>query len=117
LLNQFRDLKGNSIAADPMPSAQPFGLDNPADEITLAGKDGKLLGAVKLGKITVEPATPPIPGQPAGPQTKYYATSSASKAVYTLSAFSFAQLDKPAQLYMAKPRPAAPSPSPAARAP
>src|SRR5271156_2080265 len=65
LLNQFRDLKSESIVADPMPSAQPFGLDNPALEITLIGKDGKELGAVKLAKINVKPTTPPIPGEPA----------------------------------------------------
>ena len=34
-----------------MPSAQPFGLDNPALEITLTGKDGKELGTIKFAKI------------------------------------------------------------------
>ncbi|MGB3550181.1 MAG: DUF4340 domain-containing protein [Candidatus Binatus sp.] len=107
LLNQLRDLKAQSIVADPMPSAQPFGLDNPTAEITLAGKDGKELGTVKLAKISVKPTTPPIPGEPAGPRTEYYASSSASKAVFSLSDFSFAQLNKSAPLYMAKPPPAA----------
>jgi len=111
MLNQLRDLKGTSIVADPMPSAQPFGLDNPAAEITLVGKDGKELGAVKLAKISVKPTTPPIPGEPAGPRTEYYASSSASKAVFSLSDFSFAQLNKPAPLYMAKAPEAAPSPA------
>ena len=101
LLNQFRDLKGESIVADPMPSAQLFGLDNPALEITLAGKDGKELETVKLAKISVKPAAPPIPGEPAQ-RTEYYATSSGSKAVYSINDFSFAQLNKPAPLYMAK---------------
>jgi len=109
LLNQLRDLRGVSIVADPMPSAAPFGLDNPAAEITLVGKDGKELGAVKLAKISVKPTTPPIPGEPAGPRTEYYAFSSASKAVFSLSDFSFAQLNKPAPLYMAKAPEAAPS--------
>ncbi|MFZ2060730.1 MAG: DUF4340 domain-containing protein [Candidatus Binatus sp.] len=107
LLNQFRDLKGESIVADPMPSAQPFGLDNPAVEITLIGKDGKQLGMVKLAKISVKPTAPPIPGEPAQ-RTEYYATSSGSKAVYSLSDFSFEQLNRPAPLYMAK----APQPPP-----
>ncbi|MGA7870316.1 MAG: DUF4340 domain-containing protein [Candidatus Binatus sp.] len=111
LLQQFRDLKGNSIVADPMPSAQPFGLDNPAVEITLTGKDGKELGAVKLGKISIKETTPPIPGEPAGPRTEYYAASGAGKAVYSMSDFSFAQLNRPALLYMAKPPAAAPSSS------
>ncbi len=88
LLNQLRDLKGESIVADPMPSAQPFGLDNPAVEITLIGKDGKELGTVKLAKIRVNQTAPPIPGEPPQ-QTEYYATSSDSKAVYSMSEFSF----------------------------
>ncbi|HWJ39514.1 MAG TPA: DUF4340 domain-containing protein [Candidatus Limnocylindrales bacterium] len=109
LLNQLRDLKGESIVADPMPSAQPFGLDNPALELTLIGKDGKPLSAIKLAKISVKPTAPPIPGE--SPQrAEYYATSSGSKAVYTLSDFSFEQLNKPAPLYMAK----APAPPPQA---
>ena len=116
LLNQFRDLKGTSIAADPMPSAQPFGLDTPADEITLVGKDGKALGAVKLGKISIKPTAPPIPGEPAQ-RTEYYASSSTSKAVFAVSDFSFEQLNKPAPLYMAKPPPPAAPPSPAAGLP
>jgi Domain of unknown function (DUF4340) len=109
MLNQFRDLKGESIVADPMPSAQPFGLDNPALEITLIGKDGKDLSTVKLAKISVKPTAPPIPGEP--PQrNEYYATASGSKAVYSLSDFSFEQLNKPAPLYMAKaPEPPPPS--------
>src|SRR6266436_5473446 len=109
LLNQLRDLKGESIVADPMPSAQPCGLDNPALEHTLIGKDGKKLGAIKLAKISVRPTAPPIPGEQ--PQrAEYYATSSGSKAVYSLSDFSFEQLNKPAPLYMAKaPEPPPPS--------
>jgi hypothetical protein len=111
LLNQFRDLKGQSIVADPMPSAQPFGLDNPTLEITLVGKDGKELGAVKLAKISVKETAPPVPGEP--PQrAEYYATSSGSKAVYSLSEFIFEQLNRPAPLYMAN-APGASAPAPA----
>jgi hypothetical protein len=109
VLNQFRNLKGQSIVADPMPSAQPFGLDSPAVEITLIGKDGKELATVKLARINVKPTAPPIPGEPAE-RTDYYAISNSSKAVYALSGFLFDQLNKPAAQYMAKA--AAPSPSP-----
>ncbi len=108
LLNQFRDLKGQSIVADPMPSGQPFGLDNPALEITLIGKDGKELATVKLAKINVKSTEPPIPGEPAQ-KTEYYAISNTSKAVYAMSEFSFTQLNKPAPLYMARAPQAAPS--------
>ena len=107
LLSQLRNLKGSSIVADPMPSAQPFGLENPALEITLVGKDGKDLGTIKLSKMSVTPTQPPLPGERPGPRDEYYATSSASKAVYALSEFSFTQLNKPAPLYMSKSEPAA----------
>jgi hypothetical protein len=111
LLNQLNNLKGKSIVADPMPSAQPFGLDNPALEITLLGKDGKELAALKLAKIDVKPTAPPIPGEPAQ-RTEFYANSNASKAVYSLNQFLFEQLNKPASLYMARTAPAA-APTPA----
>jgi hypothetical protein len=111
MLSQLRSLKGTSIVADPMPSAQPFGLDNPSLQITLLGKDGKSLGTVKLARITVTQNAPPLRGEPSGPRSEYYAESSASKAVFALSDFSFTQLNKPAALYMAK---APPVPAPAA---
>ncbi|HYL60228.1 MAG TPA: DUF4340 domain-containing protein [Candidatus Acidoferrales bacterium] len=115
MLSQLRNFKGTSIVADPMPSAQPFGLDNPSLQITLLGKDGKSLGSVKLAKITVTQSAPPIGGEPRGPRSEYYAESSASKAVFALSDFSFTQLNKPAALYMAK-APPAPAPAPASAA-
>jgi hypothetical protein len=102
LLSQLHDLKGSSIVADPMPSAQPFGLDNPALVIALTGKDGKDLGTIKLSKLSVTPTLPPLPGETQGPRDEYYAASSASKAVFALSEFSFTQLNKTAPLYMAK---------------
>jgi hypothetical protein len=102
MLSQLRNLKGSSIVADPMPSAQPFGLENPALEITLVGKDGKDLGRIKLSKMSVTPTQAPLPGEPTGPRNEYYATSSASKAVFALSEFSFTSLNKPAPLYMAR---------------
>jgi len=102
----LRNLKGSSIVADPMPSAQPFGLDNPALQVTLTGKDGKELGTIKLSKMSVAPTEPTLPGERPGPRDEYYATSSASKAVFALNEFSFTQLNKPAPLYMAKAAPA-----------
>ena len=111
LLNQFHDFKGTSIVADPMPSAQPFGLDNPALEITLLGKDGKELAALKLAKISVKPTAPPMPGEPAGMRAEYYASSSDSKAVYSISDFLYGQLNQPESTYLAKAPAAAPSPA------
>jgi hypothetical protein len=63
------------------------------------GKDAKNLGTVKLSKITVKPTGAPEPGQAAGPRTEYYADSSAGSAVYSISDFSFSQLNKPAAVF------------------
>ncbi|HTR62689.1 MAG TPA: DUF4340 domain-containing protein [Candidatus Binataceae bacterium] len=98
-LDELRDLKGVSIVADPMPSPVPFGLDQPAIAVTLMGKDGKNIGTVKLSKITVKPTGAPEPGSAAGPRTEYYADSSAGTAVYSISDFSFSQLNKPSAVF------------------
>jgi len=111
-LDELRDLKGVSIIADPMPSPVPFGLDQAAVEITLNGKDGKPLGTVKLSKITVKPSGAPEPGETPSPRTEYYASSTAGKAVYSISDFSFSQLNKPPALFHAKSA-STPTPSPA----
>jgi len=110
-LDQLRDLKGTSIVADPMPSFMPFGMNAPAIDIALAGKNGQQLGEIKLSKISVTPTTAPAPGEQAGPRTDYYATSSAGKAVYSVSDYYFTQLNRPARLLMEKSVPAS---SPAA---
>ncbi len=109
LLDQIRDLKGNSIVADPMPSFMPFGMNAPAIDITLTGKDGKEIGEIKLSKISITPTTAPGPGEQAGPRTDYYATSSAGKAVYSLSDYYFTQLNRPARLLMEQPVAASPA--------
>jgi hypothetical protein len=102
-LDQLRDLKGNSIVADPMPSFMPFGLNTPGIDVTLLGKDGKQLGEIKLSKISIKPTTPPAPGESNESRTDYYAASSASKAVYSLNDYYFTQLNKPARLFLASP--------------
>ena len=114
LLSQLKGLKGTSIVADPMPSPVPFGLDNPAIEITLTGKDGKQIGTLKVAMISIKPSGPPLPGESSKPKTEHYIISSASKAVYSLNAFYFSELNKPASLYKAA-APATPVPSPAAK--
>lgn len=104
-LDQIRDLKGMSIIADPMPSAAPFGLDNPAIDITVDGKDGKPIGEVKLAKVTIKPSEPPAPGEVEGPRTEYYATGTPGKAVYSLSDFSYGELNKSGEQFLASPPP------------
>jgi len=98
-LDELRDLKGVSIVADPMPSPVPFGLDQPAIQVTLMGKDARNIGTIKLSKITVKPTGAPEPGQAPGPRPEYYADSSAGSAVYSISDFSFSQLNKPAAVF------------------
>ncbi len=102
-LDELRDLKGVSIMADPMQSPVPFGLDQPAVVVTLVGKDGKTIGTVKLSKITVKTTGVPEPGETPGPRTEYYATSTAGSAVYSISDFTFSQLNKPPALFHARP--------------
>jgi hypothetical protein len=114
LLDEIRDLKGVSIVADPMQSPVPFGLDQPAVTLTLTGKDGKTIGTMKLSKISVKPSGAPEPGENAGPRTDYYATSTPSNAVYSISDFSFSQFNKPPALFRARVE-TSPSPTPAAK--
>ena len=95
-----------------MPSATPFGLDQPAIVVTLTGKDGKTIGTVKLSKMALKAVAAPEPGQSSEPRTEYYATSTASGAVYTISDFSFSQLNKPAAVFRTRSEPTA-SASPA----
>jgi hypothetical protein len=108
-LDQLRDLKGNTIVADPMPSFMPFGMNAPAIDVTLIGNDGKQLGEIKLSKVSITPTTPPGPGEQPGPRTDYYASSSAGKAVYSLSDYYFTQLNRPARLLMDQTAAAAPA--------
>ncbi|MHB8383909.1 MAG: hypothetical protein ACYDC3_16395, partial [Candidatus Binataceae bacterium] len=105
-LDEIRELKGVSIIADPMPSPKPFGLDAPQIVVTLDGKDGKPIGTIKFAQITVQPSASE-PGQKPAPKTEYYTTSTASRAVYSMSDFSFSQFNKPVAVFRA---PAAPAP-------
>jgi hypothetical protein len=112
-LDEMRELKGVSIIADPMPNAALFGLDNPAVDITLMGKDGKPIGELKLAKLSVKPAAPLAPNEPQAPSVEYYATATPGKAVYSLTDFSFSELNKTDQEFLASPPPAS-APSAAA---
>ncbi|MGB6553617.1 MAG: DUF4340 domain-containing protein [Candidatus Binataceae bacterium] len=100
-LDEIRELKGVSIVADPMPSPKPFGLDAPHTVVTLIGKDGKPIGTIKFSEVTVQPSAPE-PGQKPEPKTEYFTTSTASRAVYSMSDFSFSQFDKPSAVFRAQ---------------
>ncbi|MDO8433328.1 MAG: DUF4340 domain-containing protein [Candidatus Binatus sp.] len=105
LLSELKGLKGASIIADPMPNAAPFGLDNPAVEITLTGKDGKQIGDLKAAMLSIKPSSPPLPGESPKPRIEHYLSTGASKAVYTLSDYYYSQLDNPASIYKARTQP------------
>src|SRR5262249_52331423 len=92
LLGQLHDLKAMSMIADPMPSPQPFGMDNPVIQYKLLDKSGKQIGSVALASVTVKKSEPVLPSETA-PRTEYYASSSASKAVYSLSEYTFSELN------------------------
>ncbi len=113
LLSELKGLKGTAIIADPMPSATMFGLDNPAVEITLTGKDGKQIGEVKAAMLSIKPSSPPLPSESNKPRIEHYLSTSTSKAVYTLNDYYYSQLDNPAATYKARSQPmAASSPAP-----
>ena len=95
-LDRLRDQRGKSIVEDPISDPKKFGLDAPAEELTLTAKDGKLVGDLKLAKVErrneAGGATPaPVV------RTDYYVTSSASSAVYDLDNLEFVELTKTAK--------------------
>jgi hypothetical protein len=117
-IENLRDLRGMSILADPMPSPTLFAMDKPELTITLLDKDGKQIGWYKLSQVKVDNPGPAIPGEPAGPPTEMFATSSANEAVYSLNDFHYQRADRAARHFkVSNPRlpAAAASPSPAAQ--
>ncbi len=109
-LDEIRGLRGRSILTDPMKEPQMFGLDKPQIELTVIGKDGKQIGVMKLSKIKVKPVAAQIAEGTAPSQIEYYAYSTAGTALYTLDAFNYSQLDKPASMFAAR-APAKPAPA------
>ncbi len=109
-LDKVRDAKGKSIAEDPMSDARKFGLDAPAEVMTLNSKDGKVIGGLKLAKVQRRNETG---GATPAPVTRvdYYATSSASSAVFTLDNLGFEELTGSAKEFIPKD---AETPAPAA---
>jgi Domain of unknown function (DUF4340) len=101
-LDEIRGLRGRSILTDPMKEPQMFGLDNPQIELTVIGKDGKQIGVMKLSRIKVKQVAAQLAEGTASPQIEYYAYSTAGTALYTLDAFNYSQLDKPASMFAAR---------------
>ncbi|MGH7950282.1 MAG: DUF4340 domain-containing protein, partial [Candidatus Binataceae bacterium] len=116
-LENLRDLRGMSILADPMPSPTLFGMDKPELTITLLDKDEKQIGSYKLTQVKIENPGPAIPGEPPGPRSEMFATSSATKAVYSLNDYQYKLADRASRHFRTAPPKAgaSASPSPAAR--
>jgi len=111
-LSNLRNLKGTSIAAEPLQDPSRFGLEPPLEEIALTDTSGKALGWVKLGRVPQSPpgvaGASPSPS-PAPPAYDYYASSSGTQAAFKIESFNYDDLNKtPEQL---KPQPAAASTS------
>ena len=106
-LSTIQFLKGSAIAADPMTDPKKFGLDKPAVQITLTGKDGKNLGTIRLAKMEQEAyeGNKPV----SSGRFVYYVSSSQGTPVYTIDDFNFDQLNKTAAEFRphATPAPAA----------
>lgn len=98
-LDSLRFLKGSAIVEDPLKTPAKYGLDKPAEEIQIIGKDNKDLGSLKLAKVTPEPARNAPPDQKKEPE--YYVTSSAGTAVYAIDDYTFDQMNKTADQFKA----------------
>ncbi len=112
-LSNLRNLKGTSIAAEPLQDPQRFGLEPPLEELALTDTSGKPLGWIKLGRVPQAPpsaAAAPSTPSPAPPAYDYYASASGTQAAFKIDSFNYDDLNKtPEQL---KPQPAtAPSAS------
>lgn len=79
MVDDLRDLRGASIAAEPPPAdLQPFGLDAPDLRITLVDKDGKPLGIVLASRK----------------DDKFYAMREGGPTVFEVRDYMFNRLDK-----------------------
>jgi hypothetical protein len=112
-LAELASLKGDKIVQDPMTDPQTFRMEEPSEQITVIGKDGKQVGTVKLAQIQSTIKTPPTPSPdsdepPEKPKTERsvvrvedYATSTAGTAVYSLHEADFSQFDMTADQFQA----------------
>ena len=93
-LDEIRFLKGTGIVADPMVNAAKFGMDKPRVLIRVFDRKGQRIGELKLSTTTI--AAPGPNGGPMGNQEFPYAASSASRTLYTIDSYDYAQINKTA---------------------
>jgi hypothetical protein len=108
MLAQLHDLKGTSIAQDPMTDPLRFGMEQPNLTTVLYDQSGKEIGTIYVAQV--EMPMPPDP-QTGKPVTKAfgYATSSGDKAVYQIESEQVLDLENTANTLKgdAEPKPAA----------
>lgn len=121
-LEELASLKGDKILQDPMTDPRAFRMEEPAEQITVFGNDGRQIGTVKLAQIQSTIKTPPTPApdsdEPAPkPKTERsvvrvedYATASPGTAVYSLREADFSQFDMAADQFQATQPLGTPSP-------
>lgn len=78
MLDDLRDLKGTSVAAEPAADLAPFGLAAPDLRVTLVDKDGQPMGTVLAAKA----------------DGKFYALREGTKTVYEVRDYLYTRLDK-----------------------
>jgi Domain of unknown function (DUF4340) len=116
-LDQVRNLKGKSIVEEPMTDPARYHMDKPTEQIAIYDKDGKEIGAVKLAEFGESVKTKKSSkGAMVVNSIFDYATSTASKAVYSLAQYDLSQLRQNADQFRVQPKPtptpeASPTPS------
>lgn len=100
-LDKLRDARGKSIVEDPVSDPKKFGMDAPIEVLTLNSKEGKLVGELKLAKLERRNEAGGATPAPVA-RVDYYATSSASSALYDLDNLQFEELTRTAKEFRSK---------------
>lgn len=116
-LDQIKTLKGKKIIEDPMTDPAKYHMDKPTEQIALYDQDGKEIGAVTLAEFgkSVQ-ANQSSKGTRVLNAVFDYATSTTSKAVYSMAQYDVSQLRQNADQFRVQPKPtptpeASPTPS------
>lgn len=94
-------LVGNEIIADEAGDLSLYGLERPSITVTVTGRDGAMLGTVRIGMRAPNP-----------PTTEYTAIRAGAPTIFMLRDFQYNQLDKRKTDFA--PAPVAPTATPAA---
>jgi uncharacterized protein DUF4340 len=92
-LDDFRDLRGSDVVAEPPGDLGRFGLDAPDLRVTLNDKDGQPLGTVVASRK----------------DTKYYAMATGGPTVFEVRDYMYTRLDKRQSDFLDTPQTTAPT--------